>query len=46
MSASNMPSARPLADYTVLDLSIARAGPVAVRLLAERHRMCSTSTTS
>ena len=30
-----MPSARPLADYTVLDLSIARAGPVAVRLLAD-----------
>lgn len=30
-----MNSDRPLSGYTVLDLSIARAGPVAVRLLAD-----------
>ena len=26
---------KPLADYTVLDLTIARAGPTAVRLLSD-----------
>jgi crotonobetainyl-CoA:carnitine CoA-transferase CaiB-like acyl-CoA transferase len=35
MSASSAPTAMPLADYVVLDLSIARAGPVAVRLLSD-----------
>lgn len=32
---SNDPPQLPLAPYTVLDLTIARAGPVAVRLLAD-----------
>src|SRR5512140_2938143 len=32
---SSGPAAMPLARYTVLDLTIARAGPTAVRLLAD-----------